>query len=135
MPFMRPLLQKRIAKNVKKKISPAKKPFMFCCGWITNWKNAIQSMAVTFIALQRPGLSIFGRNSHAFLNIWQKTAAGAVWANYPFKYLHISLSGVFSITCGSLWRKAHLEETARKIYTFPPSPSPQSSYACVLDNS
>ena len=48
---------------------------MFCCGWIANWENAIQSMAVTFIALQRPGLSIFRRNSHAFLNIWQKTAA------------------------------------------------------------
>ena len=73
--FMRSLLRKRVTKKCEEKNIPARRPFMFCCGWIANWENAIQSMAVTFIALQRPGLSIFRRNSHAFLNIWQKTAA------------------------------------------------------------
>ena len=51
----------------------------------TNWKNAIQSMVVTFIALQRPSLSIFENkfpriskkyfpktNSHRFLKSLSK---------------------------------------------------------------
>ena len=53
---------------------------------ITNWRNAIQSMAVTFIALQRPCLSIFQnkfpRISQAFAR--KRAQAGRLPANYPF---------------------------------------------------
>ena len=59
-----------------------------------------------------------------FSTFGRKQPRTAVLANYPFKYLHISLSGVFSITCGSLWRKALLEETAEEIFTLLPNPSP-----------
>ena len=37
-----------------------------------------------------------------FSTFGRKQPRTAVWANYPFKYLHISLAGIFSITCAGV---------------------------------
>ena len=67
-----------------------------------------------------------------FSTFGRKQPRTTVWANYPFKYLHISLLAVFSITYGSLWRKAHLEEMARGIFTLPLDRSPRPHKADML---
>ena len=59
---------------------------------ITNWKNAIQSMVVTFITLQRPCLSIFENKFPRISQVIGRKQGPAPGANYPFKYFTLSPS-------------------------------------------
>ena len=133
LPFMRPLLRKRVAKNVKQKCLLQRGPSCFVAAGSQIGKMQYKVWPLRLLHCSGLVWVFSGEIPTHFSTFGRKQPRTTVWANYPFKYLHISLSGVFSITCGSLWRKAHLEETAGEIYP-PPEPfslTPQSRYVCV----
>ena len=125
--------RKRVAKNVKQKCLLQRGPSCFVAAGSQIGKMQYKVWPLRLLHCSGLVWVFSGEIPTHFSTFGRKQPRTTVWANYPFKYLHISLSGVFSITCGSLWRKAHLEETAGEIYP-PPEPfslTPQSRYACV----